>query len=61
MENKMEITPEYLKELARSEQRKYKAEWRRKNRDKVKASNQKYWAKRALKRLEEQKKEEDNI
>ena len=61
MESKIKITPEYLEELARAEQRKYKAEWRSKNKDKVRATNKKYWAKRALKRLEAEKGKEDTI
>jgi hypothetical protein len=61
MECKTEIAPEHLEELARAEQRKYKAEWRQKNKDKVRDSNKKYWAKRALKRLEAEKGKDDTI
>ena len=61
MDNKLNITPEQLTELARAEQRKYKSEWRKKNKDKVKASNAKYWAKRALKRLAAENGEGDTI
>lgn len=61
MDNKLKITPEQLMELARAEQRKYKSEWRKKNKDKVKATNAKYWQKRALKRLEAENREGDTI
>lgn len=61
MESKFKITPEYLEELARAEQRKYKSEWRKNNKDKVRESNKKYWAKRALKRLEAERGEGDNV
>lgn len=61
MESKIKITPEYLEELARAEQRKYKAEWRKNNKDKVRESNKKYWVKRALKRLETENGEGDNV
>ena len=37
-----------LEELAKSEYRKYKAEWRKNNKDKVRESNKRYWIKRAL-------------
>lgn len=39
-----------IDELVREEQRIYKAEWRRNNKDKVRAANARYWVKRALKR-----------
>lgn len=61
MEIKNQIAPERLEELARAEQRKYKSEWRRKNKDKVRASNKRYWAKRALNRLEAEKGKEETI
>ena len=41
-----------LEELAKEEYRKYKAEWRKRNKDKVRESNKKYWLKRAMERLE---------
>jgi len=36
-----------LNEQARAAQRAYMREWRRKNKDKVSASNRRYWEKRA--------------
>lgn len=47
------MTDAELKELARQEQNKYHREWRAKNRDKVKATNERYWQRRAA-RLAEQ-------
>lgn len=44
-----------LEELAREERLKYFKEWRAKNKDKVKASNKKYWEKRALKNREKER------
>ncbi len=40
-----------MDEQAREERRKYQREWRRKNKDKVRVINQRYWANRAQKRL----------
>lgn len=40
-----------MDELAKEERRIYQREWRRRNRDKVKAINQRYWANRAQQRL----------
>ena len=53
MEQKNNISTQALEELARAAQRRYKAEWRKKNKDKVREHNKRYWAKRAL-RLAEQ-------
>ena len=61
MQKKIEVSPERLKELVRAEQREYKSVWRQKNKDKVRAANKRYWEKRALKRLEEGKREGANI
>ena len=36
-----------LEELAREAQREYNKEWRRKNPDKVRAKNERYWRRRA--------------
>lgn len=36
----------------RAKQRSYKAEWRKKNPDKVKAANERYWRNRVLRELE---------
>lgn len=60
MESNFKITPEYLEALARAEQRKYKSEWRKNNKDKVRESNKKYWVKKALARLEAESNEEVN-
>ena len=60
MENNPKITPEYLEELARAEQRKYKSEWRKNNKDKVRESNKNYWVKKALTRLESENSKEVN-
>ena len=46
------ITPEELEELAKAEYRKYKTEWRKNNKDKVRESNKKYWLKKAIEKLE---------
>ena len=55
MEQKNNISTQALEELARAAQRKYKAEWRKKNKDKVREHNKRYWAKRALRLAEERK------
>lgn len=41
-----------MDEQAREEQRKYQREWRRKNKEKVRAINQRYWANRARKKFQ---------
>lgn len=43
---------EQLEDLAKAEARRYKAEWRKNNKDKVKESNRRYWIRRALRRIE---------
>ena len=48
------FTDEQLEELAREIQREYLREWRKKNPDKVKEYNQRYWRRRALRELKEQ-------
>jgi len=48
------LTDEQLEELAREIQREYLREWRKKNPDKVKEYNQRYWRRRALRELKEQ-------
>ena len=45
----MEITKEELENLARLEKRAYSKRWREANRDKVKATNQRYWERKAIK------------
>lgn len=46
--SELNINIEELEELGRAEQRKYKAEWRARNKEKVRESNRRYWIKRAL-------------
>ena len=41
---------EQEKEAIKQAQREYKAEWRKKNKDKVKAANNRYWLKKAAER-----------
>ncbi len=53
-EDTMKLTDEQLEELAREKQREYLREWRKKNPDKVKEYNQRYWRRRALRELKEQ-------
>ena len=38
-----------LKDVARNERNKYAREWRAKNKDKVKANNERYWLRKAEK------------
>lgn len=45
-DEKKKIREEILAEI-REANRQYKAEWRRRNPDKVKASNERYWLKKA--------------
>ena len=42
-----------LTEEARAAKNKYMKQWRAKNKDRVRAINQRYWEKRAAKRVEE--------
>lgn len=42
-----ETTKETLTEKARELRRAYKREWSRKNRDRVRAANERYWNKKA--------------
>lgn len=46
--NAINLNDKELEEIGKKEMRLYKAEWRRKNRDKVRESNKRYWIKRAL-------------
>ena len=48
MENKLSFNDKELEELGKAEYRKYKAEWRKNNKEKVRESNKRYWIKRAL-------------
>ena len=49
------LTDEQLEELAREKQREYLREWRKKNPDKVKEYNERYWRRRAIRELKENK------
>lgn len=46
-----------MDENAREERRRYQREWRAKNKDRVRAINQRYWANRVQKRLAAQSQE----
>jgi len=54
-EDTMKLTDEQLEELAREKQREYLREWRKRNPDKVKEYNKRYWRKKALEMLKENK------
>lgn len=47
MSNNNRAAERVLSDKAREAQRAYKREWRAKNKDKVKASNNRYWEKKA--------------
>ena len=49
-----------LQDLARLERNRYAREWRAKNKDKVKETNARYWARRALKKAEQEAAENDS-
>lgn len=42
-----------LENLAREEQRRYQREWRRRNKDRVREINRRYWERRAKRRIED--------
>lgn len=44
-----------LKALAAEEKRRYMREWKRAHPEEVKAARERYWIRKALKRLEEEK------
>lgn len=46
-----------MDEKAREAQRAYMKEWRRKNRDKVRESNRRYWARKAEKMQQREERE----
>ena len=46
-------TEDIMTEQARAAQRAYKAEWRRRNPDKVKQQQERYWEKRAAQQAQE--------
>ncbi len=49
-----------LEEIAREERNAYFREWRSKNKDKVKATNKRYWRNRVEKKLSEEKGEHND-
>jgi len=51
----MKLTDEQLEELAREKQREYQRSWRMRNPEKIKEYNQRYWRKKALEMLKENK------
>ena len=50
--NDLNLNLAELEELGKAEYRKYKAEWRKKNKEKVRESNKRYWIKKALSNME---------
>lgn len=48
-------------ELVKKERREYYRKWRAANKDKVRENNARYWKKRALKKLEQQKGSTDEV
>ena len=57
VDEKNKLREEVLAEI-REANRQYKKEWRRKNPDKVKAANERYWLKRMASLMEEKQKED---
>lgn len=55
MLERLNLTEQEIRELALEAQREYKREWRAKNKDKIRASNQRYWEKKALERVKQRK------
>ena len=51
IETKVNLTAEELKEAARLARNAYMSQWKRKNRDKVRGYNQRYWQRRAEKAM----------
>ncbi len=45
---------------AKEERRRYLSEWRKKNPDKVKAANERYWIKKAMKAIEAEKQNKES-
>jgi hypothetical protein len=50
------VSEKEIQELVKEEKRRYAREWRAKNSEKVRAANQRYWEKRAQKRLDTEQK-----
>ena len=48
-------TKEQLEEEARKERNAYLRKWRKENKDKVKKYNKRYWEKKAIEAIEEEK------
>ena len=48
-----------IRDEAQAAQREYARAWRRKNPDKVREINRRYWERKALERLEDRKDEDD--
>ena len=55
------ITDNEIKEMAREAHNAYQREWRAKNKDKVKASNERYWEKRVKRLLAEENKDCEEV
>ena len=49
-----------ITEQAKSARREYYRKWRAKNKDRIKASNERYWMKRAMKILAEKEAENES-
>lgn len=47
---------EKRKEIIREERNRYQREWRKKNKDKVRAANERYWLKKAIRRKKDEMK-----
>ena len=60
MEKNLKISSEALEKIAKEEARRYKAEWRKKNKDRVRESNKRYWLKKAMQRMEQSGEAVDN-
>ena len=56
-DEKSKMREEVLAQI-REANRQYKKEWRKRNPDKVKASNERYWLKKAASLMEEKQKED---
>lgn len=51
-----DMTNKEIEELIKEEKREYARNWRKENKEKVRANNQRYWKKKALEKLKEQEK-----
>ena len=50
-----ELTEQEIREIIRKTQREYKRKWNAENKDKVKAANERYWRKKAMRQTEQRK------